>query len=242
MPDVLRSPKPLGRKAYGSIGHLPSSRLGTGDHHVHEGQSRICLEKARDKFDVILVQEKLDGSCCSVAKVEGQILALGRAGYLASSSPFAQHHLFADWVEVHQHRFNFLEDGERVVGEWLAQAHATRYDKTDSMFQPFVPFDIMRGHERATAEEVAIRVTSEGFRPPQIIAKGPFSLESLKQWLQWGPSWHGAIDPVEGAVYRVERKGKVDFLAKWVRPDKVDGIYLPEVSGKDAVWNWTPDA
>jgi len=30
-----------------------------------------------------------------------------------------------------------------------------------------------------------------------------------------------AIDPIEGLVYRVERKGKVDFLAKWVRPDKV---------------------
>lgn len=242
MPNTLRGAKPLGQKAYGSIGHLPSSRLGIGDHHVHEGQSKICLEKARDKFDLILVQEKLDGSCCSVANVDGEILALGRAGYLASTSPFVQHHLFAEWVANNKHRFGFLRSGERVVGEWLAQAHGTRYDAADPMFQPFVPFDIMREHERATAEEVATRVTYEGFRPPQIIAKGPFSLDELKQWLEWGPSWHGAIDPVEGAVYRVERKGKVDFLAKWVRPDKVDGIYLPEVSGNNPVWNWNPHA
>lgn len=59
-----------------------------------------------------------------------------------------------------------------------------------------------------------------------------------------------AIDPVEGAVWRVERsnptgaKGErkegVDFLVRYVRPDKVDGLYLPEISGKEAVWNWIP--
>lgn len=45
-------------------------------------------------------------------------------------------------------------------------------------------------------------------------------------------------DEPEGVVYRVERHGKVDFLCKWVRPDKVDGKYLPEISGKPPVWNW----
>jgi hypothetical protein len=39
----------------------------------------------------------------------------------------------------------------------------------------------------------------------------------------------------------VERKSEVDFLAKWVRSDKVDGMYLPEISGKEPVWNWRPD-
>jgi hypothetical protein len=50
--------KPLGFKNYGSIGHLPCSRMGPGDHSVHEGQARICLEKARDKHDRIFVTEK----------------------------------------------------------------------------------------------------------------------------------------------------------------------------------------
>ena len=30
----------------------------------------------------------------------------------------------------------------------------------------------------------------------------------------------------EGFVYRVERKGKADFLAKWVHPDMVPGELL----------------
>jgi hypothetical protein len=57
---------------------------------------------------------------------------------------------------------------------------------------------------------------------------------AIHELVQW------PCDEIEGVVYRVERKGKVDFLAKYVRPDKVDGSYLPEVSGREAVWNWRP--
>lgn len=49
--------------------------------------------------------------------------------------------------------------------------------------------------------------------------------------------WHGAVDDAEGAVWRVERDGKVDFLVKYVHPYKVDGRYLPEMSGKEPVYN-----
>lgn len=41
----------------------------------------------------------------------------------------------------------------------------------------------------------------------------------------------------EGVVYRVERKGKVDFLAKWVRSDFVPGKYCINVDEKDLIWN-----
>ena len=34
------------------------------------------------------------------------------------------------------------------------------------------------------------------------------------------------------------RRWAVDFLVKYVRHDKQDGIYLPEISGKKSVWNW----
>ena len=66
--------KPLGRKAYGSIPHLPNSRIGPGDHKCHEGQERIATVKSRNKHDVIIVQEKLDGSNVAVALKDGIIL------------------------------------------------------------------------------------------------------------------------------------------------------------------------
>ena len=65
--------KPLGIKAYGSICHLPGSRLGVGDHKLNEGQTRILTERARDKHDVVIVQEKLDGSNVAVARVNGAL-------------------------------------------------------------------------------------------------------------------------------------------------------------------------
>lgn len=228
--------KPLGIKAYGSIPHLPGSRLGPGDHTVSPGQDRICTVRARDRHDVIHVQEKLDGSCCSVAKKDGQVLPLGRAGYLAASSSYEQHRLFADWVFSNYDRFDeLLSEGERVVGKWLAQAHGIRYDLPH---EPFVAFDLMIGTVRMPMDPFRDRVTRLGFTIPFVLhSGGPVAVADLAI----EPSHHGALDPVEGVVYRVERRGIVDFLAKWVRHDKIDGCYLPELSERDAVWNWRPD-
>lgn len=227
--------KPLNAKAYGSIPHLPHSRLGSGDHAIDPGQGAICTSKARDWHDVIVVQEKLDGSCCSVAKLEdGRVVALSRAGYLAETSPYHQHHLFSRWVYRNLNRFEgMLQPGERAVGEWLAQAHGTVYNLPH---EPFVLFDLMRGDERTPYLPLLHRVIPYGFVTPRLISYGlpigvPDVIKRLKE------SGHGAVDTVEGAVWRVERYGKVEFLAKYVRQDKVDGSYLPEVSGRDTVWN-----
>lgn len=228
--------KPLGRKTYGSIGHLPGSRLGPGDHAVTEGQARIVTEKVRDKHDRVIVTEKLDGSCCGVARVDGEVVALGRKGYLAETSRFEMHQRFAAWVKAREDWFMNLAEGERVVGEWLAQAHGTVYRTLPS---PFVVFDIMRGTERAPWDQVESRCTDELPHVPVLADGGPISIPDamvLAARSNFGEPDGGA----EGVVYRVERKGKVDYLAKYVRPDKVDGRYLPELTGSDPVWNWKP--
>lgn len=232
-------PKPLGIKAYGHIAHLPGSRMGPGDHHCHEGQARIACEKARDRHDSISVTEKVDGSCVSVARIDGVIVPLIRAGYLAAKSKYEQHHLFHDWAMAHQDWFlALLADGERVIGEWLAQAHATRYALPH---EPFVAFDLMVGPKRLPWNELRARIARHGLALPMprlIHEGGPMTIEAVREVLE--PSGHGALDPVEGAVWRVERRGEYDFLAKWVRPDKQDGIYLPEISLQPEVWNWRP--
>jgi hypothetical protein len=159
-----------------------------------------------------------------------------RAGYLARDSRYAQHHMFADWVELHRSRFEFLHDGERVCGEWLAQAHGTRYRLTGD---PFVAFDLMRlGPDRLLYDEFVSRI-GDRLSVPYLIATEPTTPERAVELL--GPfGRHGALDPVEGAVWRVEREGEVEFLAKWVRRDKVDGSYLDPVTGDATYWNWRP--
>lgn len=239
--------KPLGRKNYGKIPHLPGSRLGPSDKQSNPGHARIATEKARDKHDEVFVQEKLDGSNVGVARMGHELFPLGRAGYNARSSPHEQHQKFAAWVYENYERFmHVLNDGERLVGEWMLQAHGTRYDLPH---EPFVAFDLMVGTERMPYDQFATRVTSDvskfysprGFTIPTLIHRGvPISIEDVLSLLP-EHGYHGALEPVEGAVWRVERdvlqpRGgrvrKVDFLTKYVKPDKVDGKYLDDI-----IWN-----
>jgi hypothetical protein len=242
------STKPLGRKNYGSIPHLPNSRMGPADKHCEEGQAKIATEQARDKNDEIIVQEKIDGSNVGVAKKDGKLFSLTRAGYAADTSPYEQHHFFSDWVEKNKDIFmELLNDGERLAGEWLMQAHGTRYKLSHG---PFVAFDILVGHKRMPHDAFIDRLSDFDVVTPHLIHRGdPITVVEVMEILD-KKGFHGAIDEVEGAIWRVERdkatgvKGEkkrvIDFLVKYVRPDKKDGIYLPSVSGKEAVWNWQP--
>lgn len=79
-------------------------------------------------------------------------------------------------------------------------------------------------------------------RTAAIISSGPpMSIDTVMEMLG-GDGFHSAIDLPEGAVWRVERSGQCDFLAKFVRHDKKDGCFLPEMNGIPPVWNQPPDA
>jgi len=229
--------KPLGRKNYGSIGHLPCSRMGPADHSCHEGQQTIVLVKARDKHDRIIVTEKLDGSNVGIVNIDGTILALGRAGYLAQTSKFEQHQLFASWVRENELSWKeVLQPGYRLVGEWLAQAHSTRYSLPRG---PFAAFDLMVDDKRLPFDELTHLCQKWDVPQPKLLHDGgPLSVEEAMA--RHGDGNHGCLDEPEGAVWRVERKGSFDFMAKWVRPDKIDGKFLSEKSGCDPIWNWRP--
>ncbi len=239
------SEKPLGKKSYGHIPHLHGSRMGPADHKCSEGLHRIATEKPRDKHDIIILQEKVDGSNVGVAKINGEILAITRAGYLANTSPFEQHHKFHEWVMENKQRFKeMLADGYRACGEWMIQAHGTRYNLPH---EPFVLFDIMTGTERLIYDRVKANADIYDFILPFTHSVGPVvSIEKALQYIS--TSHHGALDEVEGCIWRVERnkvinnktgerKHIVDYLVKYVRPNKVDGKYLESVTGKESIYN-----
>ncbi|MCB0197951.1 MAG: hypothetical protein KDJ65_38755 [Anaerolineae bacterium] len=241
--------KPLGRKNYGHIPHLPGSRMGPADKTCHGGQALIATVDVRDKNDEVFVQEKLDGSNVGVARIDDTLYPLSRAGWLASSSPYEQHQHFNNWVHENYERFwSILNNDERLVGEWLMQAHGTRYNL---YHEPFVAFDLMTDDKRTPYDEFITRLDSDFVTPALLHRGSAIGIKSIMAALNTF-GYHGAADPVEGAVWRVERdratgkKGEkkrvVDFLVKYVRPDKVDGFYLPEMSGNAPVWNWYPSA
>ncbi len=239
--------KILNHKNYGSIPHLLGSKLGTGDHYIHKGQHDICTIKTRDAYDNIIVTEKYDGSNVGVCKKNGKIFALIKRGYEAITSPFIQHHIFDQWVHQNEGMFNFLlGEGERIVGEWLLQAHGEKYEFTNNYTNraPFVPFDyFMPDNTRLPFMDFNSKLRDYDFKALKIIHIGnAISIEgAFDSMLYKSNVFHDVIcDNPKGIVYRVERKDSFDFAAKFVRNDFEVGKYLPEISGKDAIFNIDP--
>jgi len=226
------------RRLYGSIPHLPGSRAAS-DRTLSPGAARRCIDpSAARPGDEVIVQEKLDGSCVAIVKGEtGRLEARGREGRLASESGNEGRRMFAAWLAENEARLDgLLGGGEVLVGEWLALVHGTRYELTHELF---VPFDLVRGPGRARAplDELTARLAPTGLPAPAIVHRGAPIPIDVSCTLLGERGQHGAIDPPEGLVYRVERAGAVVLIAKWVRPGKVDGSYLPENSGRDALYH-----
>jgi hypothetical protein len=76
------------------------------------------------------------------------------------------------------------------------------------------------------------------FVRPHVVHCGPAVRLEVVDALLGEHGFHGAVDRVEGAMWRVERGDELVLRAKYVRPKKVDGALLPENSGKAAVWKW----
>jgi hypothetical protein len=221
---------------YPSIPHLPGSRA-AADRVLQAAQARRFIDASYVSPDVVIVEEKLDGSCVLAAREGDAIVAYGRDGGLAAASLNEGRRLFAAWVEANAARFReVLGDGERIAGEWLALAHGIRYELPH---EPFVVFDVFCKDQRANREDVRERARRGKMTMAGLVHEGaPIAIEDAVKRLRRGFS--GAREMPEGVVYRIERKGRVIDVAKWVRGDKVDGELLPEKTGREAVWNWRP--
>lgn len=227
--------KPLGAKAFGKIPHLPGSKTGQADRTAPPGLARRCTAAAAPG-DVVLVQEKLDGSCVAIAKLAEGVVALGREGWRAAESDNEGRRRFAQWVTAHRDRFDaLLEPGEWLVGEWLALVHGTRYRLTH---EPFVAFDLLaEGRPPLTLATLTERLAGR-CALPALLHQGPPLSVAQADALLGEHGRHGAIDAAEGAVWRLEQRGRLVARAKYVRPTKRAGAYLPEHTGQPALWNW----
>ncbi|MCK5726812.1 MAG: nucleotidyl transferase AbiEii/AbiGii toxin family protein [Thiotrichaceae bacterium] len=234
--------KILSHKAYYTIHHLPTSRLGSSERCISTQQNALLTNSDfHQESHTIIVQEKLDGSCVCAYRKDDEIFALGREGDLADSSPNESRRLWADWVAENEARFMaVLNDGERLCGEWLAMVHGTHYNLTH---EPFVAFDLFTLTNKAlNYNDFRERIdhVDAAFIAPHLIHYGtPYHLELALKKL--GTGHHGSTDNAEGLIWRLERNQRPAFKAKYVRHDKEDGCYLTEKTGQPEQWNWYKD-
>ena len=235
---LTRRPRQLPRRAYPKVPHLPGSRTGPADRHIDIAKAERLTTRIGRSGDSVVVQEKLDGSCVCAYRRGNVVYALGREGGLAELSANEGRRLWADWVAARQQRFlAVLGDGERLCGEWLALVHSTRYRLSH---EPLVVFDLFDAANVALGHEaLSERLSAGGFTPPALLhCGGPCPVDTALERL--GGGHHGSVEPPEGAVWRLERNGKVLFRAKYVVATKRDGALLPETTGRPALWNWHP--
>jgi hypothetical protein len=225
-------------RLYAKIPHLPGSRTGPGDHHVGPGLDERCTRRAWPG-DRIIVQEKLDGSCVAVVREGGALVAFGREGRRCDESRNEGRRAFAAWVRENEARFGFLAEGDRLVCEWLPIAHGTRYALPH---EPLVVLDrFLADGRRALLAELSSLAEGAGLALPHLVHEGAAIgvEEALARLGEHG--FHGAVDPAEGLVWRVEAGGAVAAVAKHVRAGKRDGCLLADHTGGAAVWNtWQP--
>jgi hypothetical protein len=189
------------------------------------------------------VSEKLDGSCVAIVREADGLIAYGRDGVPCAASRNDGRRAFAAWVEAQAAARRAWRDalaaGERLVCEWLALAHGTRYAL------PHGPAVAIDGFGAAGArwplDEVRRRAAAMGLPAARVLSDGGALPASDALALLGEHGHHGALDPAEGVVYRVERGGRVLGLAKHVRAGKLDGCYLADHTGGDHVWNTWQD-
>lgn len=240
---------------YNSIGHLKGSRLGPTDRSIDDAQTkRFTTAFPKDRNYILYVEEKMDGSNCSVIRLNNQIRAVTRTGYDCETSKHEQHRMFHRWVQKHIEKFQHLlpTEGDRCVGEWLALAHGTVYEKLESPYMIFdlflsnsgaIKYSFNIGFELLCASPHPVRFPTQLRRmlvneagltnvPLVCFQKEPLSIERALKLVN---------DNAEGVVYRLEIISKKFMypepymIGKVVRQNKEDGKYLKE--GKE-IWNW----
>jgi hypothetical protein len=205
---------------YWSIPHLSTSRLGSKDRFIEPRQERIITTERRDRHDVIIATEKYDGCNVSVIMINGKLEALTRSGYLCRQSEWPVHIQFYNWVCGNLQRFrDALQEGERIVGEWLGTTHSLEYSYTD----PFIAIDKIDKN----GLHLGFDSLEDVFYTPRVLHRGgPVNPKDLQEAL----SKHDesglpiCLTVPEGIVFTVIRDEKVIIRAKWVRHDFVNQV------------------
>lgn len=215
-------------RGYGSIPHLSTSCDNSGDKRINQNQENLLTIKTRDRHDEVIITEKVDGSNLSILKLSGRLYGVNRGGYDISYSnrPFRKE--FNIYIEEHYDRFmSLLSEGERICGDWMLKTHSLIYDLPH---EPFIAFDIMTGPNRIIYDEFIERCSKFDIVTSSLVHRGQ-ALSVREAMTKLGKhGFHGCRELPEGVVYRMERHGKVVFLAKHVRSGYVPGRFMNDDS------------
>ena len=206
---------------FGSIGHITGSKM------IDKSDSLLSIEEQskyikckRDKNDLVIITEKIDGMNVGVVKKNGYLYPINRKGYDTRIMGSQHKELavlgegWAKWVDDHYSIYDvLLQEGERLVFEYAEYRHTLEYKfKCEPVFL-LAKYDANNKRiNYASLTELANKYNLT--QPPLLNLGVAIPPEIIIQ--QYPKGLVGVRGQIEGIVYSYEHNGVHESCAKFV--------------------------
>lgn len=216
----IREGKILSRN-FGSIGHLSGSKMiDSADSLLSKEEQEKYVQCKRNKNDIVIITEKIDGMNAGVVKMDGLLYPINRRGYDTRIMGLQYKELavlgegWAKWVDDHYFIYDaILQEGEHLVFEYAEYRHTLEYKfKCEPVF-----LLAKYNADNKRINYASLSVLAQKYDlvqppllnigvavPPEIIIK------------QYPKGLAGVKGKLEGIVYNYEHNGNHASCAKYV--------------------------
>lgn len=206
---------------FGSIGHLKGSKLiDSKDKLLSEKEQYKYTICKRNKKDLVIITEKIDGMNAGVIKRNGLIYPINRNGYDSRTMGTVHKELqllgieWAKWVDSNYLKYNsILQEGERLVFENCIMQHTLKYEFKDEPV--FLLAKYNSDNKKISFNELLSLARTYSIQQPPVLNIGvAISPEIIIQ--QYPKGIVGVKGEIEGIVYNYEHNGTHESCAKYV--------------------------
>ncbi|MBA4688592.1 MAG: hypothetical protein H2184_15680 [Candidatus Galacturonibacter soehngenii] len=208
-------------KNFGSIGHLTGSKM------IDDNDKLLSIEQQekytvckRDKNDIVIITEKIDGMNAGVIKKNGFLYPINRKGYDTRNMGKTQEYLsllgneWAKWVDNHYQIYDsILEEGERLVFENAILKHTLEYR---FRCEPvFLLAKYRSNNTRINYKDLCELAKKYSLNQPPLLNIG-VAIPPEIIISQYPKGIIGVKGQIEGVVYSYEHNGEHESCAKYV--------------------------
>lgn len=206
---------------FGSIGHITGSKMiDRSDFFLSVEEQTKYIQCKRDKNDLVIITEKIDGMNAGVVKKDGYLYPINRKGYDTRIIGSQHKELavlgngWAKWVDEHYAIYDaILQEDERLVFEYAEYRHTLEYKfKCEPVFL-LAKYDANNKRiNYASLTELANKYNL--MQPPLLNIGVAVPPEIVIE--QYPKGLVGVKGQMEGIVYSYEHKDVHESCAKFV--------------------------
>jgi hypothetical protein len=222
LPGVIKEGKVINSN-FGHISHLTGSKMIDNADILLDSKAQEKFTKCkRNKDDLVIITEKVDGMNAGVYKADnGLLYPINRKGYDARQMGTQYKELeflglvWSVWVDKHYEIYDkILEKGERLVFENCILQHTLKYNFKDT--EPvFLLAKYNKDGNKVCFNDLAeIAIANNIETPPLLNIGSAIPPEIIIN--QYPKGKLGVSEMIEGIVYNYEHNGEHEACAKFV--------------------------